>query len=826
MPDFNKDNDEEDEYVDPQPRPSTVIGIDQEITMDLNDNTLRAITIDQVDANAQKTHQIPKLKWKAGDKYEVYCATRFRNNSKQNDWRVNFGTMTLTVLEVSSDGKTGKFRLQGSMPIDNTAINNTDPNNPKISDPDNWFFGGYLGKKIDASGAKTTLVNPIQDETSKPGQNNAIKFSSPDKFLAVSPKATSFEMDIPFGIPLQKIELYKAGNKIEFRQKQGLKFQVRPIGNILCFKLKNELATSIALPTDQTQSKIKVTSKFMLNTDIKFTFWNYQYRLPDMGTDKWVTHFAVIKRPTDNSIHEYYDKDGVRKTQEMAIDWSQYKKTNGGQFIDNGGKVVIDSGEEVNLYVWSVYNVYHTNDSGGAYVNSSETAGDLTKEHPITIDYSSLGLMTPVYTPGDSEPKVTFRKILTDNIKNNRINYYGGVSHIDHYENTADETYLYKKTRNISLSTFKLGASYTIVLPIKSQPYISEVFYYWNENTSNKLAQNFGIVEIYNPNKDDADLKDYYLARLIYGNNNSLKFRSTWSNDWENLRYALLMPLNVEQSGNNKYRTLANGTKAQNTQIVEVTPVGDIGRLTAFADVYNGNKESTDPNNNYMAEPVIYAPNLDEAVTNFDTKLKGGHTICYGGAGIFATAHQNPDLLYQSEYLATPALKNNKYSRLVGVADGMIGKDDFYDRNNYRNISNSSAREYFGVMARNYDEGWALVKKLPDGKFYIIDSFGPATRTYTDGQWTSDEFRGFMQAIKTTSSYFGGKMRYWMPRAQESIFPNGGKPYSNAWRNQHRMADDVELSEDRISAPSIGNRAKYLNSGERPQKIKYTGNYK
>lgn len=685
----------------------------------------------------------------------------------------------------------------------------SDPSNPRLKGDENlWYFAGLLRGKMKKTGGieDTYGISRIPDEESdyknqldyNKNDSKGITLISPDTLKAVDPDDNDFQMNIPFGISPQKVKIIKTSTTSDGRtifelktKDSDSKFEIRPLGNILCLKLKNNLIHSIAIPIGAS-SYVRVKSRYLLNTKIYLDFWQYSgERLQNMGTDAWVWHYEAGDKfsasPNTFAIVQGGNSgEGVRDWQTLAIDWKQYAMSEEGKSniknINGKDMVILNAGDEVNLYVWSIYN--------SCFMASDQ----YNKQKPIYVDFSGLDLYAPEYTPGVLEPTVTFKQIRKGT--NQSIGYvklYGGADNSTARGALTDKdgmevNYLFKTTK--AITNLKPSVAITIPLNIESDLMITETYFNWQSN-------NNGVIEIFNPNNKDIDLKDYYLIRMRYDNAwknvpsdeaGEVQFRAPDGNDSKNLQYALLLPLDLSKT-NSKFR-------------IPMTTPASSDPTRAYSVNYDANIYTMSYYDDYEVETRLVAPSA--VYDNYKISyIPKGTTFCFGGYGIFAES-DNIRRQRESHYLfSTNELGNfisftedwgssNNIGRMTyfwGLSDGKQEIGQSLPGNN-----GSANDRRSGVMMRNYNQGWALVKKMPNGKFYVLDAFGPA---HNNGSVNVSKFTSYITRY--------GNTRMWGVRSQLSMFPNGGS-----------MDDDWQYT-NTIGISNIGSRARYCTDGSRPK---------
>lgn len=405
----------------------TTLRFSDTLTMTLP-NT-RVMELDQIQKQSTSgvTYQMPQIKWNVGDKYSMFGCIRYKDETNPDNWKQNYGILVAEVISVSDDNRTGKFRLHGNINMKTRNINLADPNNPKLVDnEDNWYFMGLLRGKTNSDTGfgltdnyEITAINDIKDDYREHPEDfistdqKGLTFISPDTLVAVHPKDDKFKMNVPLGISPTKVKIVKAGNNsYELKAKDSSSpFSIRPIGNVLCLKLKNPNKIPISISYgDKLVSNIKIRSRYLLNSKIYFDFWHYTKGLTFMGTDKWIWHYEVGEREGSSRDESYSYLEsgaggtGIRKEQTLSIDWKPLLKS---QYLQSDGmivnttilkdKIILKPQKEINLYVWSVYNTFYMNDS------------EKSLPKPIEIDLAGL------------QSSVGRRKIITPQILNDRL---------------------------------------------------------------------------------------------------------------------------------------------------------------------------------------------------------------------------------------------------------------------------------------------------------------------------------------------------------------------------------------------------------------------
>lgn len=772
--------------------PKTSIGLEQVFDFNFDDadnGGLRTFYVGQEDVNnGSIVYQKPSINWKVGDKYRFYAVVRYVNLNDQTDWRPNFSNdgFYLEILSYDSKTKTGTFKIKGNINVKSQYID-TSGKMPKFKDPNNWYFGGFIGGKLDDDG--TQIVDDMGISKTFEGSDvKGISIKSPNVFTAVWPGKEEFKLNFPVGVPLEHIELSGSNQNVWMNSLSNKPLKLQPIGNLLCVRLKNELVHSVAIPNSAT---INISSKFLLDCDVTFGLWYTKDKLPTIGTNNFAFKYDVVGGATSK-----VDNKGYRNNVSMKIDWSQY---NPNRTNDTNKDVVLRMNETVNLYVWSIYNTDYNN-------ASRDGSGGI-----IDVDFTGLNLKVPEYNPVDeNKPQTEFRSIEANSSK---VKFYGGV---DASSNTWQDNYpglnvdyLRKTTKQFNL---KPGSGIVVPFSIKSDLYISEIYYSW------KSGQDcYSVLEIFNPNSTEADLSNYFLLRIVdypglggssvSKDKKNLKFWGPGANITDRFQNAYLMPLD--------FQTKTNGN------VYAFTPAGYATKDMVFYDK-NAGSVSTDNTKRFKVKSLLYAPD-NYPVTDAIKKMPAGFCLCLGSHGIYKLAKVNNRQisgtgLFSANELGgdqmnavkaytkyAASMKPNQYARIYGVIDGAVDNNE----------NPSSADASGGSMVRDSNEGWALVK-LIDGKFYIIDSFGPTFNT-NDRSLSPGEFKEIMNQYRTYSSWSDASM--WFERKQNVVFPNGGIMegfYLNS--NQKSLTQWNILLAKPNQGPrnhSIGSRARYFNNSGR-----------
>lgn len=751
MPQLNtsKQSDSYDENA-----PKTTVGIDEVVKFNFSENEVRAISLDQTQATGNKgAYQRPQLKWVVGDKYRFYATLRYVDVSNERDWKPNFSNdgMWIEVTKVSSDGRSGEFRIRGEMKINTSYIKDATTKNPSLTpNPDNWYIGGFIGGKLDAAG-KTIADNLGITPTYEGSGIKGIKIQSP-KFVAVDPDAKTFDMNVPLGVPLSKVIIKDYGTKIHVHIPEGNPLQLKPLGTVFCVQVKNGLVHSVAIPKNS--SSVKIKSRFLTEYPLQFDMWHYASELSKAGKSNYSIHYIY-----ENDRTPQPDTWG-RTEKSVPVDWSQYTKK------QYNGDVVLDMDDCVNLYLWSVWDEIYKQGNNGY-------------ENYIELDFSGLNLKTPMYSKADR-----FNGFSPMNSA--KVTYYGGVDATTRNEWRTmypNKTVDFLST-NVNKSRTNINKESTVFsrFTIQSELIISEVYFDWN-------SENNGIIEIFNPNSTAVDLSDYYLMRMDYSDGTCM-FVGPFGTRTDRLQCGLLMPLNL-------------------TNTIEFTP-GTLNKNHIHyhkRDRWNDYGEMDDPTNPCLSAALLFAPH-DQDVNTRITHLDKGITMCIAGHGVYNLVQQNPQNNREPEqnkglyatgmiakikdilksYIVTNFNITPKYLGYVwGVVDGEINKK-----------INASANDMeAGVTARDANQGWALVKKI-EGKYYIIDSFGPTWLTPPGGNGiTAQGFRNLMNDNKTKY-----KNNFDMIRNDNIVFPNGGMVGPS-------MSDEWSEKADPAWEVSIGARSRY-----------------
>lgn len=741
MPQLDK-NQVDKNYDDNAPK--TTVGIDEVVKFNFSGNEVRAITLDQTTETDSKNrmYQRPQLKWKVGDKYRFYATIRYVNANDQNDWKPNFSNdgLYIEVTKVSPDGRNGEFRIRGNMQIKDEYIDKTNPKSPNLKpSPEKWYIGGFIGGKLDPTGK--IIEDDLGVVATKEGSGvKGIKMKD-RKFVAVDPEAKSFNMNVPLGVPLGSVSLKDYGGKIYINVPKDKPLKIRPLGTIFCVQLKNGLAHSVAIPQGGT---VKLNSRFLTEKPLQFDLWHYKAELLKAGTSDFSLHYAY------ENDQAPVTKNGGRTEASIPVDWSQYTKNR------YGNDVVLDMDESVNLYLWSVWN--------GTY-NS-----DNTYDNSINIDFSALGLKTPMYSKYDSFGGF-------EAMNSAKVTYYGGANSTtkniwrDMYTNKSVD--FLSTTINSSKKDINKSSTIFSQFTISSELLITEVYFDWRSN-------NNGIIEIFNPNSTAVDLSKYYLMRMDYSDG-TCRFVGPFGSRTDRLQCALLMPLDLRNQ-------------------TEFTP-GTTNKSNIYYLNMSSQTEMADRGNPYKSAALLYAPD-DQPLYAMISHIARGMTMCIGGHGVYEFAksgndriHHNNRGLYGTGILGTikEVLKSyivtdfnttpQCFGYVYGVVDGDIDKK----------INASSDDNESGVMARNASQGWALVKEI-DGKYYIIDSFGPTWLRSATGVTTSS----FVETMNKYKDLY--KNNFDMIRRDKIVFPNGGNFVDTS---------DWDCKNDGTWGVSIGARARY-----------------
>lgn len=788
MPELNNKNTTPPIYDDNSPKIS--VGIDQVVNFSFDDkNSTRALVIGQESAQSSGlTYQIPKIKWNVGDKFRFYATIRYVNQTSQNDWRPNFSNdgMYIEIISYDANTNTGKFKIKGNINIKTEYIDNSG-SSPKFIDPEKWYFGGFIGGKLNADGSAIADDMGVKKLLAEDGKSvKGITITSPNKFIAVSPSAKDFEMNVPIGIPLEKISLTGSKNSVFLKSFADKPLKLRPIGNVFCLRLKNELVHTVAIPES---AKIRLQkSRFFFDSNVQLDMWHYQKELSKVGTDRFSFHYDMEGGAANKLDNDY------RKPVDMAIDWTMYKP------IKLGTDVLLRMNETVNLYVWSIYNTDYNN-------ASPDGSGGV-----IDVDFTGLNLKVPEYTPVDErKPQTEFKSIEANSSK---VKFYGGV---DASSNTwqndypgLDVDYLRKTTKQFNL---KPGSSIVVPFSIKSDLYISEIYYSWKSN-----KDCYSILEIFNPNSTEADLSNYFLLRIVdypglsdgfFKDKTKLKFWGPGGYKTDRFQNAYIMPLDFQtKTGGNVYA---------------FTPAGYATKDMVYHDpndVNNGIK--TDDSKRFKVKSLLYAPSTSP-IDYTIKKMPAGFCFCIGGHGIYKYVKEdNREVSWSGLFSGNElggdqsdavkmytkdalSMKPRQYAQIYGVIDGITDMNE----------NPSSTDRSGGSMVRDSNEGWALVK-LIDGKFYIIDSFGPTFNT-NDRSLSPGEFKEIMNQYRTYSDWSNASM--WFERKQNVVFPNGGIMegfYLNS--SQKSLTQWNILLAKPNQGPrnhSIGSRARYYNKSGR-----------
>lgn len=787
LPKLNKQETVPPVYDDNSPK--TNIGIDQVVDFSFDDkNSTRTLVIGQESAQSNgRTYQRPKMKWNVGDKFRFYATIRYVNPTAQNDWRPNFSNdgMYVEIISYDESTNTGKFKIKGNINVKTEYIDNSG-SLPKFREPEKWYFGGFIGGKLNADGSAIADDMGVKKLLAEDGKSvKGITIASPNKFIAVSPVATDFKMNVPIGIPLEKISLTGSKNSPFLKSLADKPLKLRPIGNIFCLQLKNELVHTVAIPES---AKVRLQkSRFFFDSNVQLDMWHYQKELPNVGTDRFSFHYDMEGGAASKLDNDY------RKPVDMTIDWTQYKPNK------RDTDVLLRMNETVNLYVWSIYNTDYNN-------ASRDGSGGI-----IDVDFTGLNLKVPEYAPVDeNKPQTEFRSIEANSSK---VKFYGGV---DASSNTWQDNYpglnvdyLRKTTKQFNL---KPGSGIVLPFSIKSDLYISEIYYSWKSG-----KDCYSVLEIFNPNSTEADLSNYFLLRIVdypglggssvSKDKTNLKFWGPAGMKTDRFQNAYIMPLD--------FATKTNGN------VYAFTPAGYATKDMVYYDKNEG-RVNTDDTKRFKVKSLLYAPDA-YPVTDAIKKMPAGFCLCLGSHGIYKLAKENNRQisgtgLFSANELGgdqmnavkaytkyAVSMKPNQYARIYGVIDGAVDTKE----------NPSSADAAGGSMVRDSNEGWALVK-LIDGKFYIIDSFGPTFNT-NDKSLSPGEFKEIMNLYRTESSWSDASM--WFERKQNVVFPNGGIMegfYLNS--SQKSLTQWNILLAKPNQGPrnhSIGSRARYFNSSGR-----------
>lgn len=767
--------------------PKTTVGVDQVFDFKFDEESAtRTFVVGQENATGN-THQKPIINWKVGDKYRFYAVVRYVNLKDQSDWRPNFSNdgFYLEILSYDKATRKGKFKIKGNIQIKSTYID-TSGKLPKLRDQGNWYFGGFIGGKLSADGSK--IVDDMG--ISKTFENTDVKgiaIKSPKVFTAVSPTASEFNLNIPFGVPLEHIELSGSNQNVWMNSLTTKPLELKPIGNLLCIRLKNELVHSVAISNN---ASITISSKFLLDCDVTFGLWYPQNKLSTIGTSSFAFKYDVV-----GGTASKVDNNGYRNNVSMTIDWSQYKPN---RTKDTKQDVVLRMNETVNLYVWSVFNTDYN--VPAADVNSGT----------VDLDFTNLGLRVPEYTPVNNDyPQVEFKPI----ISSSKVKFYGGV---DASSNTWQDNYPGLNVDYLRKTTgkFNLNPSSSIVVPfsIKSDLYISEIYFSWKSG-----KDCYSILEIFNPNSTSVDLSNYFLLRIVDypGLNGSsvskdktiLKFWGPDAKTTDRFQNAYLMPLD--------FATKTNGN------VYAFTPAGYAQKNMVYYDANRGNV-FIDNSKQFKVSSLLYAP-AELPTSDVMKSMPPGFCFCLAGHGVYKLAEANnrglsvtglfdPNELGGDQLTAFQAythiyasMNPQQYGKVYGVIDGAIDVDK----------NPSSTARAAGSMVRDSNEGWALVK-LINGKFYIIDSFGPTFNT-SSNSLSPGEFKEMMNQYRTDSDWNNASM--WFNRKQNVVFPNGGVFEGFYWnRDQKSLTEwNIEIAKpyqgQRIH--TIGSRARYYDNAGR-----------
>lgn len=797
MPSLNKKNQTEtqSEAIN-HPGNVVEISVDQKISFNFKQPALKSLSLDQSEVTSNgNTYSIPGIKWNKGDVFTVYYCFRNKVNADQkyvyekeiNDFldKTKGSDVQLIVESVSADGKQGTARIKGNIKILEEYLTS---DKQSFKEPDNWYFGAYLCGKQD-SVTKTITDNLGTDRDYAPNSKTGkidivgIKFAAPTKLLAINKDTKTFDMNIPLCIPFQKVSLTNGSiNMADI-------VTVKPVGTILNLALRNDFANAIAINKSKTDYMIRLKSKCFFRPNNKF---NYDADLSKVGTDEYQSGYK------DNNLTP--EEIGADGWNQLAIDWSQYNGSN-----VKGDYVILNSKDVINLYVWTV-----------CYDHSA---------NPLEVDFSGLDLLIAAQEPKDGTPyecRADFVKPYTHgSLPLGKVRLFGGVNNTTGANRLISESdnieynYFSKKTEPVVL---KESFSHNIPLSIHGDLMITEVYFSWKSGQKNK-----GLVELFNPNNSNIPLQDYYLARLRYNDrinpgsnstyNGRIQFRSTWENDDERLQFALLMPLDLSD---------ANKLGLTNTgKLIEITPAGFPEKTTRYYD-YPNKIFSSDANKCYRATSALYTPNGgDNPLNKAFNYIPSGWTFCLGGAGVYELAGKRDDPRSNDELLGVNELgqaglfsyanyENNKnpkqFTHVWGILDGIFEKIAEAPHIKYNDNASANEKEA-GVMARDANQGWALVKKIED-KFYVLDTFGPSVASSDKDVMTPENFRDYMATLKASTSPTDN--RNWSIRKQSAIFPNGGYFYGSEWSFSINVADS-----------NIGIRARYCNGNTRPNTVPY-----
>lgn len=754
------------------------IPIKREITFDFNQNELKVLNL-ELSNSSPKPRIVPSIKWEKGDVFALYYCFKntngdkfmYRRTKEEFQDKTLGSDLTLEIDSVSKDGKTGIGTIRGNIKIDEAYLT---ADKKSFKNPNNWYFGAYLCGKQDpktkkitnALSTKATVTETRTDDYMTTG----ISFNTSDKMIAISDNARELQMDIPICIPFNKIQF--VDGKIEPLKIKD--FTVKPLGSIINFVLRNDFANAIAINTGNTNYKIKVDGGFSFGTTVNF---NYEADLKDVGTDNYNSGYSIVS--SGSSIKE------------LPIDWSNYTG------VTKGNYAILNSGDKINLFVWTVYE-------------------NKPSETPIKVDFSGLDLLMAAQEPsGYYDSRADFVKpYMLNNLPLGQVRLYGGVNDDTGTNNISDNdgikiNYFSTNTNPIKL---KEGCFYTLNLSIHGDIMITEVYFSWKAGKNNR-----GVIELFNPNNYNIPLNDYYLARVRYNdkggninsvNNGRIQFRSTWGNDDKRLQYALLMPLDL--STENQLRI--------NDMLSEITPAGFDIKTTKFYDSYL-KRVSSDENKCYRVKTALFCPsnssqNPKNKAFNY---IPSGWTFCFGGVGVYEMVENNSQDLLKSDELGQAALFSYanyignsvpaQFTHIWGVVDGIFDKVSSAPTVKYNKYASANDSEA-GVMARDINQGWVLVKKIGD-KFYVLDTFGPSVIGQNSIEvMTPENFKNFMSGLKSQTD--PNDNRNWSIRKQSAILPNGGFFYGGEWN----FTIDIGFS-------NIGARTKYCNGNTRPNSVPY-----
>lgn len=764
MPQLNtsKQSDSYDENT-----PKTTVGIDEVVKFNFSENEVRAISMDQTQGmdGKGKPYQKPQLKWNIGDRYRFYATVRYVDTKDPNNWKPNFSDngMWIEVTKVNPDGRSGEFRIRGEMQINDSYIKDARTKNPSLQPfPDNWYIGGFIGGKLGPTGTMITDdlgVEPIYEYPNNKGIKG-IRMKE-KKFVAVDPDAKTFDMNVPLGVPLSKVILKDYGTKIYVHIPENTQLQLRPLGTVFCVQVKNGLVHSVAIPKGN--SSVKIKSRFLTKNRLQFDLWHHQSELSKVGTPNFSIHHVY-----DGNYNPEPDEWG-RTEASVSIDWSQYPKTK-----SLGNDAVLDMDDCVNLYLWSVWN-----DSFG---------GQSGFENFIELDFSGLNLKTPTYVDGFNgfQP-----------MNSAKVTYYGGADKNTRgvWQNRYDNKTVDFLSTNVNTSRTNINKGSTVFsrFTIQSELFISEVYFDWRENKGNN-----GIIEIFNPNSTAVDLSDYYLMRMDYSKN-VCNFVGPFGTRTDRFQCGLLMPLNLSDD-------------------VEFTPGTSDKNKIVYHNIYSG--EADDKGNPYRSDALLYVPHDKSEYTKL-THLEKGLTMCIAGHGAYKLIvdnknNRNPDLkrgLFADGMLADEKVFTAIKSYLVPDYEGKPQIMGFMwgvvDGNLEKNALASANDPESGVIARDANQGWALVKRI-ENKYYIIDSFGPTWLTPSGGGITAQGFRELMDNYKKSYPV----NNFDMIRKDNIVFPNGGMVGPS-------IGDEWNMKQNPEYEVSIGARSRYTKSTKRGNTIPY-----